>query len=75
MEQLTQRPARAETLLRSKNVISDINNFITGKDAVKIAKDRVQPIYKPADTNSPDVFGPGDKTGKTKGTVNPVSSR
>jgi RHS repeat-associated protein len=57
------------------NVISDMNNFIMGRDAVKLAKERVQPTYNPANTNSTDVFAPGDKSGATKGTANPKSTR
>jgi RHS repeat-associated protein len=57
------------------NVISDINNFIKGKDAVKIAKERIQPTYNPANSGSDDVFAPGDSKGGTKGTVNPKSTR
>ena len=57
------------------NIMSDINNFINGKDAVKIAKDRKLPIYNPSDSGSENVFGPGNIAGETKGTVNPKSSR
>ncbi len=57
------------------NVMSDINNFVKGKDAVQLAKDRKQPTYNPANSGSSDVFGPNDKAGKTKETVNPKSTR
>ncbi len=34
------------------NVVSDINNQLKGKDAVKIARERVQKTHNPADSNS-----------------------
>jgi RHS repeat-associated protein len=60
---------------QKQNVMSDINNFIKGKNAVQIAKNRTQVTNNPSKSNSPNVFGDGDKTGATKGTANPESSR
>lgn len=36
-------------------VIEDIKNFIEGKDAVKIAKDRKLPTFDPKKSNSPNI--------------------
>ena len=57
------------------NVVSDINNFVKGKDVVQLAKDRKQPTYNPATSGSLNVFGHKDKAGKTKEVVNPKSIR
>ena len=55
---------------------SKVNFYqIMGKDAVKMAKDRIQEVNDPKKSNSPNVFSPDDKTGAAKGTVNPQSTR
>lgn len=43
-------------------ILEDIQNFFDGKDAVKIAKERVLPTFNPSDTNSGDIE-PFDGTG------------
>jgi RHS repeat-associated protein len=45
------------------NVISDINNYLKGKDAVKMAKERVQISHNPADSESKDIV-PGRQYSK-----------
>jgi RHS repeat-associated protein len=63
------------------NIAKDINNFISGKDAVGLAKSRTQKTYNPASSGSPNVFGNPDQgslmkgAGTIKGSVNPASSR
>ena len=54
------------------NVVSDINNFVKGKDAVNIAKNRSQPTYNPKTSGSEPI---GGVPATIKDVVNPKSTR
>ncbi|KYP14059.1 MAG: hypothetical protein A1D16_08915, partial [Flavihumibacter sp. CACIAM 22H1] len=57
------------------NIKDDIGNFLMGVNAVEAARTRFYQTKDPASSNSQDVFAPNDTKGKTKGLVNPISTR